>query len=169
MYSIVISFHLYYLYCKSPQIPGSLTWQLWQWMRLTCLRLMKVGFPPAPYALIPFLPVSVHWNNTQKNITRSRMRNMFLSTNERSRKSCHVTCGLVSGSDTCVQGRDCQHICVTTDDSYICKCQMGYVLNRDQKTCSRKKLNLFHILSIFWDFSDCEQKAQDHIISLTSY
>lgn len=47
----------------------------------------------------------------------------------------------LTGSDACARGHDCQHICVNNDDSYICKCQMGYVLNADQKTCSRK----FHV------------------------
>uniref|UniRef100_A0A3B5AXU2 Matrilin 3b n=1 Tax=Stegastes partitus TaxID=144197 RepID=A0A3B5AXU2_9TELE len=47
------------------------------------------------------------------------------------------------GSHTCAQGHDCQHVCVSSGDSYVCKCQMGYVLNADQKTCSRKNKNLF--------------------------
>ncbi|KAI4804692.1 hypothetical protein KUCAC02_026311 [Chaenocephalus aceratus] len=42
--------------------------------------------------------------------------------------------------DSCSQRHDCEHICVSTDDSYICKCEMGYILNADQKTCSRKHL-----------------------------
>ncbi|XP_028421862.1 matrilin-3-like isoform X2 [Perca flavescens] len=41
------------------------------------------------------------------------------------------------GSDACAQGNDCQHICANNGNSYICKCQVGYVLNMDQKTCSR--------------------------------
>ncbi|KAF3844603.1 hypothetical protein F7725_007766 [Dissostichus mawsoni] len=41
------------------------------------------------------------------------------------------------GLDTCTQGHDCQHICINNGSSYICKCQGGYVLNADQKTCSR--------------------------------
>ena len=42
--------------------------------------------------------------------------------------------------DACAQGHDCQHICANSDDSYICMCQVGYVLNADRKTCSRKNL-----------------------------
>ncbi|KAM9842989.1 uncharacterized protein ACBR49_014376 [Aulostomus maculatus] len=42
-----------------------------------------------------------------------------------------------TGLDSCSQGHDCQHICVNTEDSYICRCRLGYVLNPDQKTCSR--------------------------------
>ncbi|XP_019110268.1 matrilin-3 isoform X5 [Larimichthys crocea] len=44
-------------------------------------------------------------------------------------------CGL--GLDACAQGHDCQHICTNNRNSYICKCRVGYVLNMDQKTCSR--------------------------------
>ncbi|XP_042243698.1 matrilin-3-like isoform X15 [Thunnus maccoyii] len=40
------------------------------------------------------------------------------------------------GLDLCAQGHDCQHICVSTRDSYSCKCNAGYVLNPDKKTCS---------------------------------
>ncbi|KAF3844604.1 hypothetical protein F7725_007767 [Dissostichus mawsoni] len=47
-----------------------------------------------------------------------------------------------SGFDTCDQGHDCQHTCETNGDSYICKCREGYLLNADQKTCSRKNLIL---------------------------
>uniref|UniRef100_A0A3Q3DCX9 Matrilin 3b n=1 Tax=Hippocampus comes TaxID=109280 RepID=A0A3Q3DCX9_HIPCM len=43
------------------------------------------------------------------------------------------------GQDACARGHDCQHICVNSGDSYVCKCGMGYVLNADQKTCSRKR------------------------------
>lgn len=47
--------------------------------------------------------------------------------------------GSGSGSDACSQGHDCQHICANNGYSYICKCRVGFVLNMDQKTCSRKK------------------------------
>ncbi len=58
-----------------------------------------------------------------------------------------------SGSDQCAQGHDCQHICVNSDDSYVCKCRVGYVLNADQKTCSRKHLICFnmHIWYVWCD------------------
>ncbi|XP_027855660.1 matrilin-3-like [Xiphophorus couchianus] len=42
-----------------------------------------------------------------------------------------------SGSDACSQGHDCQHICVNSGSSYVCKCRLGYSLNMDRKTCSR--------------------------------
>lgn len=35
------------------------------------------------------------------------------------------------------------YICVNSDDSCICKCRVGYVLNADRKTCSRKHLICF--------------------------
>lgn len=43
-----------------------------------------------------------------------------------------------SGSATCDQGNNCQHICVDDGHSHICMCHDGYVLNADQGTCSRK-------------------------------
>ncbi len=55
---------------------------------------------------------------------------------------------LFSGSDACAQGHDCQHICINSGDSYNCKCRVGYVLNADQKTCSRKDLAFFQ--NIYW-------------------
>ncbi|XP_007575385.1 matrilin-3-like isoform X3 [Poecilia formosa] len=42
-----------------------------------------------------------------------------------------------NGLDPCDQGHNCQHICVNSGDSYICKCHPGYILNPDKKTCSR--------------------------------
>ncbi|XP_034051280.1 matrilin-3b isoform X16 [Thalassophryne amazonica] len=43
----------------------------------------------------------------------------------------------INGLDACAQGHSCQHICISRDDSYICKCRAGYVLNADKNTCSR--------------------------------
>ncbi|XP_070835077.1 matrilin-3-like isoform X5 [Chaetodon trifascialis] len=45
------------------------------------------------------------------------------------------------GADPCALGHDCQHICINSDDSYICRCQVGYILNPDKKTCSRSGLD----------------------------
>ncbi|XP_072263598.1 matrilin-3 [Pyxicephalus adspersus] len=40
--------------------------------------------------------------------------------------------------DFCAYGRhDCEHICVSTPTSYLCRCRDGYILNPDKKTCSR--------------------------------
>uniref|UniRef100_A0A3P8RBK4 Matrilin 3b n=1 Tax=Astatotilapia calliptera TaxID=8154 RepID=A0A3P8RBK4_ASTCA len=60
------------------------------------------------------------------------------------------------GSDPC--GHDCQHICFSTGDSYMCKCKMGYTLNPDQKTCSRKKLKSQYM----WSCSSSDACAQGH-------
>uniref|UniRef100_A0ACB8FED2 Matrilin-2 n=1 Tax=Sphaerodactylus townsendi TaxID=933632 RepID=A0ACB8FED2_9SAUR len=32
----------------------------------------------------------------------------------------------------------CDHFCINTPGSYACKCKQGYILNSDQRTCSRK-------------------------------
>ncbi|XP_035380388.1 matrilin-3a isoform X3 [Electrophorus electricus] len=58
------------------------------------------------------------------------------------RKSCFKASGDDDGDssaslDQCAMGHDCEHICVSSDGSYRCKCNMGYVLNEDKKTCSR--------------------------------
>lgn len=55
------------------------------------------------------------------------------------------------GLDACGQGHDCQHICVNHGNSYICKCRVGYSLNIDKKTCSRKKPVWFHIFAVLED------------------
>uniref|UniRef100_A0A3Q3VU48 VWFA domain-containing protein n=1 Tax=Mola mola TaxID=94237 RepID=A0A3Q3VU48_MOLML len=44
-----------------------------------------------------------------------------------------------SGWDACARRHDCQHICVNSGNAYTCKCRVGYMLNMDRKTCSRKK------------------------------
>ncbi|XP_069016562.1 matrilin-3-like [Embiotoca jacksoni] len=41
------------------------------------------------------------------------------------------------GMEACARGHNCQHICVNNGNSYNCKCQSGFVLNPDKKTCSR--------------------------------
>ncbi|TNM95918.1 hypothetical protein fugu_017001 [Takifugu bimaculatus] len=41
------------------------------------------------------------------------------------------------GSSDCAHGYGCQHICVQKEDLQVCMCRDGYVLNADQKTCSR--------------------------------
>ncbi|XP_076156136.1 matrilin-3b [Alosa pseudoharengus] len=42
------------------------------------------------------------------------------------------------GFDRCALGHDCQHICISSNASYNCKCREGYVLNEDKKTCSQE-------------------------------
>ncbi|XP_043395243.1 matrilin-2 isoform X1 [Chelonia mydas] len=34
----------------------------------------------------------------------------------------------------------CDHFCINTPASYMCKCKQGYILNADQKTCSTQDL-----------------------------
>lgn len=43
---------------------------------------------------------------------------------------------LVLDMDACEMGHSCQHICVSSGDSYHCKCRSGFVLNDDMQTCS---------------------------------
>ncbi|XP_063039582.1 matrilin-3b isoform X3 [Engraulis encrasicolus] len=42
------------------------------------------------------------------------------------------------GLDRCALGHDCQHICISSNASYTCKCRDGYTLNADKKTCSQE-------------------------------
>ncbi|KAG7470039.1 hypothetical protein MATL_G00135470 [Megalops atlanticus] len=43
---------------------------------------------------------------------------------------------LCTGTDLCsVVDHRCQHICVSTPTSYLCRCRKGYILNPDGKTC----------------------------------
>lgn len=47
-------------------------------------------------------------------------------------KSCH----LFLDKDLCKSvNHGCEHVCVNTDDSYICKCHDGFLLREDGKTC----------------------------------
>ncbi|XP_010281503.1 PREDICTED: matrilin-2 [Phaethon lepturus] len=34
----------------------------------------------------------------------------------------------------------CDHFCINTPGSYVCRCKQGYILNADQKTCSTRDL-----------------------------
>lgn len=36
----------------------------------------------------------------------------------------------------------CEHVCVNTDNSYICQCYEGFVLREDEKTCKSKLLDV---------------------------
>ncbi|XP_019383523.1 PREDICTED: matrilin-2 isoform X6 [Gavialis gangeticus] len=44
----------------------------------------------------------------------------------------------------------CDHFCINTPGSYVCKCKQGYILNADQKTCSTQDLCAI-------EKHDCEQ------------
>uniref|UniRef100_A0A4W5PXN4 Matrilin 2 n=1 Tax=Hucho hucho TaxID=62062 RepID=A0A4W5PXN4_9TELE len=53
-------------------------------------------------------------------------------------------CGL-AGIDYCDLGNHgCQHDCVSSPESYICRCTRGYVLNLDGKTCSNGSAKIDH-------------------------
>lgn len=43
---------------------------------------------------------------------------------------------IVPDMDACEMGHSCQHICVSSGDSYHCKCRSGFILNDDMQTCS---------------------------------
>uniref|UniRef100_A0A8C4RLX8 Matrilin 3a n=1 Tax=Erpetoichthys calabaricus TaxID=27687 RepID=A0A8C4RLX8_ERPCA len=52
--------------------------------------------------------------------------------------------------DPCAAGNhDCEQICVSTASSYYCRCQDGFVLNPDKKTCSSKMLDFLIITMCF--------------------
>lgn len=51
----------------------------------------------------------------------------------------------IPGADACALGHNCQHTCVNSGDSYICKCRAGYILNADKRTCSRKNVFFFNM------------------------
>ncbi|KAJ8394595.1 hypothetical protein AAFF_G00043980 [Aldrovandia affinis] len=43
---------------------------------------------------------------------------------------------LCGGANLCsVVNHQCEHICVSTPTSYLCRCRKGYILNADGKTC----------------------------------
>ncbi|NXX78748.1 MATN2 protein, partial [Urocolius indicus] len=42
------------------------------------------------------------------------------------------------GVDHCAESNHgCEQLCLNTDDSYVCQCSEGFVINEDLKTCSR--------------------------------
>lgn len=46
-----------------------------------------------------------------------------------------------TGMDYCALiDNGCEHLCLNTEDSYICQCFEGYTLNDDRKTCRSKSL-----------------------------
>lgn len=50
-----------------------------------------------------------------------------------------MICHLFSDKDLCKAiDHGCEHVCVNTDDSYICKCHDGFLLREDGKTCKSK-------------------------------
>lgn len=48
----------------------------------------------------------------------------------------------LSGLDLCqTVEHGCEHQCVTTTESYLCRCFEGFTLAEDGKSCSSMKLN----------------------------
>ncbi|XP_062836221.1 matrilin-2 isoform X2 [Anolis carolinensis] len=39
-----------------------------------------------------------------------------------------------------IEQHGCDHFCINTPGSYVCKCKQGYILNSDQKTCNTQNL-----------------------------
>uniref|UniRef100_A0A8C0BTP2 Matrilin 2 n=1 Tax=Buteo japonicus TaxID=224669 RepID=A0A8C0BTP2_9AVES len=52
-------------------------------------------------------------------------------------KLCLLHC-LLGTTNTVEHG--CDHFCINTPGSYVCRCKQGYILNADQKTCSTQDL-----------------------------
>lgn len=44
-----------------------------------------------------------------------------------------------AGVDHCAQqAHGCEQLCLNTEDSYVCQCSEGFLINDDLKTCSRE-------------------------------
>ena len=41
-------------------------------------------------------------------------------------------------ADRCIGNQDCQQMCKSLVDRYVCACNEGYILNGDGKTCAGK-------------------------------
>lgn len=51
-------------------------------------------------------------------------------------RTCMCVYVYVLGTDLCsVMDHQCDHLCVSTPASYMCRCRKGYTLNSDGKTC----------------------------------
>lgn len=45
----------------------------------------------------------------------------------------------ITGVDHCAESNHgCEQLCLNTDDSYVCQCSEGFVINEDLRTCTRK-------------------------------
>uniref|UniRef100_A0A8C4RJ71 Matrilin 3a n=1 Tax=Erpetoichthys calabaricus TaxID=27687 RepID=A0A8C4RJ71_ERPCA len=83
----------------------------------------------------------------------SKFRETFSALDKRIRNTdrCQYVCSFyLTGFDPCAAGNhDCEQICVSTASSYYCRCQDGFVLNPDKKTCSSKMLDFLIITMCF--------------------
>lgn len=47
-----------------------------------------------------------------------------------------VYCVAHAGVDHCAQDHDCEQLCLNTEESFVCQCSEGFLINEDLKTCS---------------------------------
>lgn len=51
----------------------------------------------------------------------------------------HIKFYLFAGKDICKSvNHGCEHACVNAGDTFVCKCQEGFLLREDGKTCRSK-------------------------------
>lgn len=49
--------------------------------------------------------------------------------------------GVAAGVDHCAeQDHGCEQLCLNTEESFVCQCSEGFLINEDLKTCSRESL-----------------------------
>lgn len=49
------------------------------------------------------------------------------------------SCVVAAGVDHCAeQDHGCEQLCLNTEDSFVCQCSEGFLINDDLKTCSRE-------------------------------
>lgn len=61
---------------------------------------------------------------------------------------------LFSGKDPCKSvEHGCEHVCMNNNDSFICRCHEGFILEENGKTCRSKPPTLYSTLLFF--FSRC--------------
>ena len=55
-----------------------------------------------------------------------------------------LPCVIASGVDHCAeQDHGCEQLCLNTEDSFVCQCSEGFLINEDLKTCSRESPSCF--------------------------
>lgn len=53
-------------------------------------------------------------------------------------------CVTTSGVDHCVeQDHGCEQLCLNTEESFVCQCSEGFLINEDLRTCSRESPSPF--------------------------